>query len=292
MQQVRKLAVVVGLALLPAVAQGGWSSVSAGSGAVYKCVESGHVTYQAGPCPAGATQTLPGRAKRTQAERAAIEALVQKAEALSQQAARARPNRKAVALPELDVERRCERVASAGGTYSATTYNGCIRMERDAYDSIKSSYGSAAKSARQRCQEVATVSDGGSYSTLKACIEMETDAARNKESISSTQSSVGNSSISGGAGSQADVPKLDVKAGCRAGAEFGGGYNARYFNHCIERQQASYRELKSIYGNYSENIKEGCLRGAKFGSGGNYRYLLRCLKRQKDALKNTPDFQY
>lgn len=74
MQQVRKLAVVVGLALLPAVAQGGWSSVSAGSGAVYKCVESGHVTYQAGPCPAGATQTLPGRAKQNQEQREAVEA--------------------------------------------------------------------------------------------------------------------------------------------------------------------------------------------------------------------------
>lgn len=68
MQWMRKLALAAGLVAAPLLAQAGWSSVSASSGAVYKCVDGENVAYQAIVCP-GEGERMGGHESRPPAER-------------------------------------------------------------------------------------------------------------------------------------------------------------------------------------------------------------------------------
>lgn len=83
-------------------------------------------------------------------------------------------------IPRYDVEAECETVASFGGSYSSTTYNGCMQMEQNAYNLLKEEWQSLSPSIRQECESVASFG-GGSYSTLEGCVRMEQDAANNKQ---------------------------------------------------------------------------------------------------------------
>lgn len=83
----------------------------------------------------------------------------------------------AQSLPRYDVEAYCQQVADVSGG-SSMIYNGCIKMEQEAYNDLKASWSAISSTTKSYCDEVARVSDG-SYSILKGCIEMESDAASN-----------------------------------------------------------------------------------------------------------------
>lgn len=55
-------------------------------------------------------------------------------------------------------------------------FNGCMDMEQQAYNALRSVWAQIPGRSRNYCDEVARVS-GGSYSILKGCMDMETDAA-------------------------------------------------------------------------------------------------------------------
>jgi len=89
---------------------------------------------------------------------------------------------RASSLPRYDPEAHCRKVATAIGAYSAMIDKGCLEMEQQAYDSLKSNWDVFPIDAQEHCDEVArAIGDEGSYSILKGCIEMETEAARTKK---------------------------------------------------------------------------------------------------------------
>ena len=81
-------------------------------------------------------------------------------------------------MPRYDVEAHCKQVASVGGAYSASLYNGCFDMEQSAYNSLRSRWDGLPASMRKHCDDVASFAGVGSYSLLEGCIRMEEDAAR------------------------------------------------------------------------------------------------------------------
>lgn len=87
-------------------------------------------------------------------------------------------------LPRFDVEAQCEQVASFGGDFSNTTYNGCIQMEQSAYNRLRENWASLPGNIRRQCVEVATFGGPGSYSTLGGCVDMEVQAGSNRQSFS------------------------------------------------------------------------------------------------------------
>ena len=78
-------------------------------------------------------------------------------------------------IPRYDVAGYCEEVANVSGG-SAMILNGCMDMEQEAYNALKSVWAQIPSKPRNYCDEVAKVS-GGSYSILKGCMETETNAA-------------------------------------------------------------------------------------------------------------------
>ncbi|AXA39400.1 hypothetical protein [Rhizobium leguminosarum] len=78
-------------------------------------------------------------------------------------------------IPRYDPPSYCSKVSEVSGG-SRTIYNGCLSMEQEAYDTLKSSWGQIAESAKRYCDEVARSSDS-SYSILKGCIDMESKAS-------------------------------------------------------------------------------------------------------------------
>lgn len=79
-------------------------------------------------------------------------------------------------LPRYDADAYCKKVASVGGTYSATIENACIDQEQQAYDRLKSGWDGYPSQAESYCDRVATVGGAGSYSILGACIQQEIQA--------------------------------------------------------------------------------------------------------------------
>ena len=78
-------------------------------------------------------------------------------------------------IPRFDVKGYCNSVADISGG-SSMIYNGCIDMEQQAYNALKSSWAGLPDRQQKYCHEVAEIS-GGSYMILKGCIDMESDAA-------------------------------------------------------------------------------------------------------------------
>ncbi len=85
----------------------------------------------------------------------------------------------AQSIPRYDVPAYCQQVADISGG-SSMIYNGCIKMEQEAYDTLKRGWTGFSSRVRSYCDEVGQVS-GGSYSILKGCVDMETDAADNTQ---------------------------------------------------------------------------------------------------------------
>lgn len=85
----------------------------------------------------------------------------------------------AQSIPRYDVPGHCNQVADVGGG-SSMIYNGCIKLEQEAYDSLKSAWSGIPSRTRSYCDEVGQAG-GGSYSILKGCVDMESDAAANTE---------------------------------------------------------------------------------------------------------------
>ena len=81
----------------------------------------------------------------------------------------------AQSIPRYDVPGYCQQVADVSGG-SSMIYNGCMKMEQEAYDILKSAWSGIPSRTRSYCDEVGQVS-GGSYSILKGCIDMESNAA-------------------------------------------------------------------------------------------------------------------
>lgn len=79
-------------------------------------------------------------------------------------------------LPKYDVKKHCREVAGIGGTYSETTYAGCMDIEQAAYDKMKPNWAGFPSRIRRHCLEVASVGGSGNYSTLSGCIELESEA--------------------------------------------------------------------------------------------------------------------
>ena len=79
-------------------------------------------------------------------------------------------------MPRYNVDNYCQQVAEVSGG-SAMIFNGCMEMEQEAYNGLRSAWAQLPGKSRNYCDEVARVS-GGSYSILQGCMEMETDAAQ------------------------------------------------------------------------------------------------------------------
>ncbi|MER8479741.1 MULTISPECIES: hypothetical protein [unclassified Mesorhizobium] len=62
---------------------------------------------------------------------------------------------------------------------SAMIYNGCMKMEQEAYDDLRPVWSGVPSQTRSYCDEVANVS-GSSYSILKGCVEMEANASASR----------------------------------------------------------------------------------------------------------------
>jgi hypothetical protein len=84
-------------------------------------------------------------------------------------------------IPSYDVEVYCRQVADVSGG-SAMVFNGCIDMEQQSYDVLKTLWAQLPGNSRNYCDEVARIS-GGSYGILQGCIEIETDAASSPRSF-------------------------------------------------------------------------------------------------------------
>lgn len=183
MRGIVRLALVLSLCAAPLLAHGSWSSVSADTGAVYKCEQGGQVAYQGVPCPLDVKQTPARREEQTQEEREAVEALVQRAEKVSQEAVRAnaieKPNGDKAALPEFDVEAHCEEYARQTGPRNATLYNLCVDNEQDSYNKSANLFGRVSQGMQRQCVEYGNQAEHGSYMLLEICLENELDAARN-----------------------------------------------------------------------------------------------------------------
>ncbi|PDT32351.1 hypothetical protein CO660_00205 [Rhizobium sp. L9] len=78
-------------------------------------------------------------------------------------------------IPRYDPAQYCKKVSLAGGG-SQMIYNGCVEMEQNAYDELKSIWDNLPIQAKSYCDMVARTTDG-SYSILKGCIDMETEAS-------------------------------------------------------------------------------------------------------------------
>lgn len=81
-------------------------------------------------------------------------------------------------VPRYDVEKYCQRVASAVGG-SAQIENACISQEQEAYDGLKSSWASVAAKTQAYCDKVARAV-GGTYQIMATCIEQESSATQAK----------------------------------------------------------------------------------------------------------------
>src|SRR6056297_3461131 len=81
----------------------------------------------------------------------------------------------AQSIPRFDVEAYCKEVSRVSGG-SATIYNGCVTMEQDAYDALKTRWESIPEQTRAYCENVARVT-GGSYNIFGGCVEIEVDAS-------------------------------------------------------------------------------------------------------------------
>ena len=153
--------------------------------AINKCEIDGRTIYQDAPCPEGAVaerwmsrdeqKAIESRSRRitgaTGREQAALERLAER----NRQATQRQQQRQQ--LPRLDVESRCRAVASVGGGYSASIFNGCMQREQAAYNGLGDLFSASPAGIRERCLQVATVGEGGSYSILQGCLERERAAA-------------------------------------------------------------------------------------------------------------------
>lgn len=81
-------------------------------------------------------------------------------------------------IPRYDPPAYCKSVSEVSGG-SQMIFNGCIEMEQDAYNELKSSWSALPSKTQSYCDEVARVS-GGSYSIFKGCVDMETEASGNQ----------------------------------------------------------------------------------------------------------------
>lgn len=80
-------------------------------------------------------------------------------------------------LPRFDVEAHCKKVASFGGSYSATLDESCFSMEQGAYDGLKPEWSGLPTNVRRHCEKVAAFGGDGSYSLLESCVRMEVESA-------------------------------------------------------------------------------------------------------------------
>jgi hypothetical protein len=69
-------------------------------------------------------------------------------------------------IPQYDVERHCNKIASFGGDYSATLNNACMRQEQSAYDALKMGWGSYPSQVLDHCDRIASFGGDGSYTLL------------------------------------------------------------------------------------------------------------------------------
>lgn len=82
----------------------------------------------------------------------------------------------AQSLPRYDPAAHCEIVADTAEG-SRVIYNGCMEMEQDAYDDLKTEWSGLSSNTRDHCDEVARSGGEGTYAILQGCVDMETEAA-------------------------------------------------------------------------------------------------------------------
>lgn len=80
-------------------------------------------------------------------------------------------------MPRFDVEKHCAKVASFGGTYSASMDKSCFDGEQAAYDKLKPIWGELPDATTAHCLRVARFGGPGSYTMLESCVRMELEAA-------------------------------------------------------------------------------------------------------------------
>lgn len=76
-------------------------------------------------------------------------------------------------VPRYDAKEHCRSLATAGGSPSESLFGGCMTIEQDAYNKLKSNWNSIPATVRKHCDSLATLGGTGSYSMLSACIEQE-----------------------------------------------------------------------------------------------------------------------
>jgi hypothetical protein len=84
-------------------------------------------------------------------------------------------------MPDYDVKKHCQRVASFTGTPSQSLMQACFEQEQSAYDHLKSTWDGLPASMRSHCDRVAKFAGEGSFSLLESCIDQEQQAKRGNE---------------------------------------------------------------------------------------------------------------
>lgn len=82
-------------------------------------------------------------------------------------------------LPRYDPKKFCREVANVSGG-SAMIEEGCMQIEQQAYNNLKSSWASYPERARNFCNQVANTS-GGAYQILEGCIQQEVQTGSTSE---------------------------------------------------------------------------------------------------------------
>jgi hypothetical protein len=84
-------------------------------------------------------------------------------------------------MPDYDVKKHCQRVASFTGTPSQSLLQSCFELEQTAYDHLKPTWESLPAAMKSHCDRVAKFAGDGSFSLLESCIDQEQQAKKGNE---------------------------------------------------------------------------------------------------------------
>lgn len=80
------------------------------------------------------------------------------------------------AMPDYDVNARCETAATQGGRTSPAQFQACLQLEQKSYDSIKEYWDKLSAASQDYCvQQASTL---GMYLVLKGCVDAEYAASQ------------------------------------------------------------------------------------------------------------------
>lgn len=89
-------------------------------------------------------------------------------------------------------------------------------------------------------------------------------------------------------------PRYDPVAWCDTVAKTSGAVSEMIKDGCMDQEQSSYDEIKSLWPTLPANIRKWCNQVAKSGGRGSYMILAGCIQQELESKsKNTGrDFKY